>query len=62
MDVSISTKDMDTYLEHNRQFAEKLEGDKRVRSYRVECTNYESIHQHDAYAAIGRDKRERDKK
>jgi len=40
-----------------RGVAEKLEGDKRVGSYRVECTNYESIHQHDAYAAIARDKR-----
>ncbi len=27
MNNSISTKDMDTYLEHNRHFAEKLEGD-----------------------------------
>ncbi|MEE9457226.1 MAG: GTP cyclohydrolase FolE2 [bacterium] len=44
-----------------RNVAEKLERDKRVRSYRVECTNYESIHQHDAYAAIARDKRERSK-
>jgi GTP cyclohydrolase I len=40
-----------------RHIAEKLERDKRVESYRVECTNYESIHQHDAYAAIARDKR-----
>jgi len=40
-----------------RHIADKLEQDKRVASYRVECTNYESIHQHDAYATIARDKR-----
>ncbi len=39
-----------------RGVAEKLEKDTRVRSYRVECTNYESIHQHDAYAAVARAK------
>jgi GTP cyclohydrolase I len=39
-----------------RHLAERLDGDRRVQSYRVECTNYESIHQHDAYAAIARDK------
>lgn len=44
-----------------RSIAEKLERDKRVRSYRVECTNYESIHQHDAYAAIAHDKRKSEK-
>ena len=41
-----------------RHLADELEKDKRVASYRVECTNYESIHQHDAYAAIARDKRQ----
>ena len=39
-----------------RGVAERLEADGRVLSYRVECTNYESIHQHDAYAAIARAK------
>jgi len=40
-----------------RYVADRLEQDRRVASYRVECTNYESIHQHDAYATIARDKR-----
>lgn len=39
-----------------RAVAETLDGDARVRAYRVECTNYESIHQHDAYAALERRK------
>jgi GTP cyclohydrolase I len=43
-----------------RYVADRLEQDRRVASYRVECTNYESIHQHDAYAAIARDKRKSD--
>ncbi len=37
-----------------RGVADALEREPRVISYRVECTNYESIHQHDAYAAIER--------
>ncbi|MGD8717604.1 MAG: GTP cyclohydrolase FolE2 [Candidatus Zixiibacteriota bacterium] len=41
-----------------RNLADRLERDGRVRSYRTECTNFESIHQHDAYATIARDKRE----
>jgi GTP cyclohydrolase I len=40
-----------------RHVADILERDRRVASYRVECTNYESIHQHDAFATIARDKR-----
>jgi len=39
-----------------RSVAETLEGDQRVQAFRVECTNYESIHQHDAYAALERRK------
>jgi GTP cyclohydrolase I len=39
-----------------RDVAARLAGERRVRSYRVECTNYESIHQHDAYAAVVREK------
>lgn len=38
-----------------RGVAERLAVDGRIRSFRVECTNYESIHQHDAYAAIIRE-------
>lgn len=37
-----------------RLVAARLEEDPRVLAYRVECTNYESIHQHDAYAALAR--------
>jgi len=32
----------------------KLEGDKRVAGFRVECENFESIHAHNAYAMVDR--------
>lgn len=35
-----------------RILAETLRGDDRVREFKVECTNFESIHQHNAYAMI----------
>jgi GTP cyclohydrolase I len=41
-----------------REVAARLDLDNRVRAYRAECTNYESIHQHDAYAALERRKQE----
>jgi GTP cyclohydrolase I len=34
----------------------RLEGDGRVRAYVVEAENFESIHNHSAYALIERDK------
>jgi len=37
-----------------RLLAARLEKEDRVRAYKVECTNYESIHQHDAFAALAR--------
>ena len=40
-----------------RDVAGALDGDTRVRAYRVECENFESIHNHSAYALIERDKR-----
>lgn len=40
-----------------RDVAGKLNADDRVVSYRVEVENYESIHNHSAYAMLKRDKR-----
>ena len=39
-----------------RDVAMKLNGDERVGAYRVESENFESIHNHSAYALIERDK------
>ena len=39
-----------------RDVAMRLEGDGRVRAYVVEAENFESIHNHSAYALIERDK------
>ena len=39
-----------------RDIAVALDGDARVRSYTVEAENFESIHNHSAYALIERDK------
>jgi len=39
-----------------RDIAEKLEQDENVTWFAVECENYESIHNHNAYAYIERDK------
>jgi len=41
-----------------RDLAGLLEGDDRVEWYRVNSENYESIHSHNAYAELTRDKRE----
>lgn len=35
-----------------RAVATELDADERVRSYHVECENFESIHNHNAYAAL----------
>ncbi len=35
-----------------RNLAETLLAEERINEFRVECTNYESIHQHNAYAMI----------
>ncbi len=35
-----------------RNLAETLIAEERIREFRVECTNYESIHQHNAFAMI----------
>jgi GTP cyclohydrolase IB len=40
-----------------RDVAIALDGDDRIASYRVESENFESIHNHSAYARIERDKR-----
>jgi GTP cyclohydrolase I len=40
-----------------RDVALELERDARIAAYRVESENFESIHNHSAYAAIERDKR-----
>jgi GTP cyclohydrolase IB len=40
-----------------RDVAARLDADERVVSYRVEAENFESIHNHSAYARIERDKR-----
>jgi GTP cyclohydrolase I len=37
-----------------RTVANALEDDPRVTAYRVECENFESIHNHSAYAAISK--------
>ena len=42
-----------------RETAAQLEFDARVAAYRVAAENFESIHNHSAYAVIGRDKRAR---
>ena len=41
-----------------RDIATRLNADERVRSYVVEAENFESIHNHSAYARIARDKDE----
>jgi GTP cyclohydrolase I len=41
-----------------RDVALELNRDARVAAYTVECENFESIHNHSAYAMIARDKRE----
>jgi GTP cyclohydrolase I len=41
-----------------RDVAKKLNADDRVGAYRVESENFESIHNHSAYALIERDKEE----
>ncbi len=41
-----------------RDIARKLEDDERIRSYVVESENFESIHNHSAYARIERHKQE----
>jgi len=40
-----------------RDIAVRLDGDARVRAYRVASENFESIHNHSAYAQIEKDKR-----
>jgi GTP cyclohydrolase I len=40
-----------------RDVALELNGDGRVIAYTVECENFESIHNHSAYAMIAHDKR-----
>ncbi len=40
-----------------RDVAAALDGDARISAYQVECENFESIHNHSAYALIERDKR-----
>jgi GTP cyclohydrolase IB len=42
-----------------RDVATELNGDKRIRWYRVESENFESIHNHSAYALIEKDKTKR---
>jgi len=39
-----------------RDVALRLNRDRRVRSYRVEAENFESIHNHSAYARVEHDK------
>ncbi|MGA9853823.1 MAG: GTP cyclohydrolase FolE2 [Gammaproteobacteria bacterium] len=39
-----------------RDIAVKLNGDERIRAYSVESENFESIHNHSAYAMVERDK------
>ena len=41
-----------------RDIAVRLNGDARVRGYTVESENFESIHNHSAYALIEKDKDE----
>ena len=41
-----------------RDVAGALEGDDRIRAYRVESENFESIHNHSAYACIERNKQD----
>lgn len=38
-----------------RAVAHRLDADDRVDAYHVECENYESIHNHSAYASLARD-------
>lgn len=40
-----------------RDVALQLDADARIAAYRVESENFESIHNHSAYAASARDKR-----
>lgn len=37
-----------------RAVAHRLDADERISAYRVECENYESIHNHSAYASLSR--------
>ncbi|MGH7489278.1 MAG: GTP cyclohydrolase, FolE2/MptA family, partial [bacterium] len=39
-----------------RDIAVKLNADERIRSYIVEAENFESIHNHSAYAMVEKDK------
>jgi GTP cyclohydrolase I len=39
-----------------RDIATRLNGDDRIRAYVIEAENFESIHNHSAYARIERDK------
>ncbi len=41
-----------------RDIATRLNADERIRSYVIEAENFESIHNHSAYARIERDKDE----
>ena len=41
-----------------RDVAARLNSDERILSYQVESENFESIHNHSAYALISKDKRE----
>jgi GTP cyclohydrolase I len=43
-----------------RDVAARLNADKRILTYVVESENFESIHNHSAYALIKRDKRSDD--
>jgi GTP cyclohydrolase I len=45
-----------------RDIAARLNADKRIEGYVVESENFESIHNHSAYAQIAHDKRERDRR
>ncbi|MCA9310860.1 MAG: GTP cyclohydrolase I FolE2, partial [Phycisphaerales bacterium] len=40
-----------------RDLALRLDDDERITWYRINSENYESIHSHNAYAEITRDKR-----
>ena len=41
-----------------RDIATRLNADERIRAYVIEAENFESIHNHSAYARIARDKDE----
>jgi GTP cyclohydrolase I len=42
-----------------RDIATRLNADERIRAYVIEAENFESIHNHSAYARIARDKDEK---